>query len=374
MRITIDYTPALRQTAGIGRYTRGLVAALAKIDPENTYTLFCAGQAPEPTDWPPNFSVRASNVPARWLTAGWHRLGLPFPAERLTGACDIFHSPDFALPPLREARGVVTVHDLSFLRFPDQADPALRDYLQRIVPRAIERATRVLADSENTKADLVALLSVSPEKISVVPAGVEPRFRPVRDTVKLNAVRARYKLPQWFILAVGTLEPRKNLARLISAYAQLRRQTGLPHALVIAGKEGWLFQGIYDRVAGEGLADHVHFPGFVADEDLPALYTLADLLAFPSLYEGFGLPPLEAMACGTPVVSSNNSSLPEAVGAAALQVDAEDVDGLADAMARVLGNANLRIRLADLGHAQAARFTWAEAAGKLLEAYRLTAA
>ncbi len=232
----------------------------------------------------------------------------------------------------------------------------------------------MLADSESTKRDLIELLHVPAEKISVVPAGVEPRFRPVRDTVKLSAVRSQYDLPQWFILSVGTLEPRKNLTRLISAYAQLRRQTGLPHSLVIAGKEGWLYQGIYDQVAKEGLTEHVRFPGFIADDDLPALYTLADLLAFPSLYEGFGLPPLEAMACGTPVVASNNSSLPEAVGAAALLVDAEDVDGLADAMARVLGNANLRVRLADLGRAQAARFTWTEAAHRLLDAYRLTAA
>jgi glycosyltransferase involved in cell wall biosynthesis len=172
---------------------------------------------------------------------------------------------------------------------------------------------------------------------------------------------------------VGTIEPRKNLSRLIAAYAQLRRQTGLPHALVIAGKEGWLFQGIYEQVTRECLTESVLFPGFVADADLPALYTLADVLAFPSLYEGFGLPPLEAMACGTPVVTSNNSSLPEAVGSAALLVDAEDTDGLAEAMARVLCDPSLQARLAELGQKQAARFTWPEAARRLLDAYHLTA-
>ena len=315
--------------------------------------------------------MRTSNVPARLLTAGWHKLGLPLSAERLAGDCDIFHSMDFTLPPLRAARGVVTVHDLSFLRLPDCADPGLRDHLRRVVPRAVERAVRVLADSESTKADLIELLDVAPEKISVVPGGIEPRFRPVRDALKLDAVRARYRLPQWFILTVGTVEPRKNMARLISAYDQLRRQTGLPHALVIAGRDGWLFQPVHDQVTREGLGEYVQFAGFVADEDLPALYTLADLLAFPSLYEGFGLPPLEAMACGTPVVTSNNSSLPEAVGAAALTVGAEDVEGLTDAMARVLCDANLRVRLSDLGRAQAARFTWEMAARKLLDAYRL---
>lgn len=373
MHITIDYTPALRQTAGIGRYTKGLVAALADLDRANEYTLFCAGQTPENQAWPENFAVRASNVPARWLTAGWHKLGLPLPAEQLAGPCDIFHSPDFTLPPLRAARGVVTVHDLSFLRLPQHADPGLRAYLQKTVPRSVERACRVLADSQSTCDDLAELLAVPPEKVSVVPAGVEPRFRPIRDAVKLDEVRARYHLPRWFILSVGTIEPRKNLSRLISAYAQLRRQTGLPHALVLAGKQGWLYQDIYNQVQREGLSEHVQFIGFVADDDLPSLYTLADLLAFPSLYEGFGLPPLEAMACGTPVITSRNSSLPEAVGSAALMVEAEDTEELADAMARVLGNANLRIRLADLGRAQAARFTWAEAAKKLLLAYQLAA-
>jgi len=374
VHITINYTPALRQGAGIGRYTRGLVAALAEIDQENQYTLFCAGQEPERTDWPANFTVRVSNIPARWLTVSWHRLRLPLPAEQLAGACDIFHSPDFTLPPLRDARGVVTVHDLSFLRLPQCAAPGLRAYLERTVPRAVGRAQRVLADSMSTRNDLIELLAVPAEKISVVPAGVEPRFRPVRETIKLTEVRARYKLPQWFILSIGTLEPRKNFPRLIAAYAQLRRQTGLPHELVIAGRRGWLYQEIYDQIAKEGLSERVHLPGFIADDDLPALYTLADLVAFPSLYEGFGLPPLEAMACGTPVVTSNNSSLPEAVGSAALMVDAEDIEGLADAMARVLGNANLRVRLADLGRAQAARFTWQGAAQKLLEAYELAAA
>ncbi len=373
MHITIDYTPALRQAAGIGRYTRELVAALTRLDRANEYTLFCAGESPPAGDWPANFQVRTSNVPARWLTAGWHRLGLHLAAEAFTGTCDLFHSPDFTLPPLKNARGVVTVHDLSFLRCPEHADPGLRDFLTRTVPRSVARASRVLADSESTRADLIELLGVEPEKISVVPAGVDARFRPVRDTLKLAQVRQRYHLPEWFILFVGTLEPRKNLARLITAYGQMRRHTGLPHQLVIAGKPGWLYQGIYEQVVKEGLSENVRFIGFVADEDLPALYTLADLLAFPSLYEGFGLPPLEAMACGTPVVASNRSSLPEAVGPAGLLVDPEDIDALADALARVLGNASLRVRLADLGRAQAARFTWQAAAERLLEAYRLAA-
>jgi glycosyltransferase involved in cell wall biosynthesis len=369
MHVTIDYTPALGQGAGIGRYTRGLVSALAKIDSENRYTLFSAGQESSEREWPENFSERRVNIPSRWLTVGWHRLRLPIAAERLSGDCDIFHSPDFVLPPLRAARGIVTVHDLSFMRVPECAEPKLRQYLEKSVPRAVKDAHFVLADSLNTKTDLIALLDVPAEKIGVVPPGVDQHFRAVRETVKLAQVRTRYHLPEWFILAVGTLEPRKNYPRLISAYARLRRHTGLPHQLVIAGGKGWLYDEIYQQIAREGLDEHVHFPGYIDDADLPALYTLADLLAFPSLYEGFGIPPLEAMSCGTPVVTSNNSSLPEVVGSAAIMIDAEDVDALADAMARALGNANLRVRLSDLGRAQAARYTWETSAKRLLSVY-----
>ena len=314
--------------------------------------------------------MRHTRLPARALTIAWHKLNLPVPVERLSGISDIFHSPDFTLPPLKAARGVVTIHDLSFLKLPHCADPGLRDHLTENAPRAVARAERVLADSENTRQDVINLLGVPEDKVSVVYAGVEGRFRPVRDVDQLARVREHYELPELFILFVGTIEPRKNLGRLISAYSDLRRHTGLPHQLVISGANGWLYHDVYEQVTREGLSEDVHFPGFVADEDLPALYTLADLFVFPSLYEGFGLPPLESMACGTPVIASDNSSLPEVLGAGALLVLAEDTAAITDAMARVLGDATLRARLADLGRAQAARFTWEGAARQLMNAYR----
>jgi glycosyltransferase involved in cell wall biosynthesis len=372
VHITIDYTQALRQGAGIGRYTRGLVDALAELDRVNTYTLFCAGQAPTRVDWPANFRVRVAPLPARWLSIGWHRLHLPVPAELLAGPCDVFHSPDFTLPPLARARGVVTVHDLSFIIVPDCADAKLRAYLNKAVPRSVRRATRVLADSANTSSDLMRLLNVPAEKISVVQAGVEPRFQPIRDPSQLAAVRTRYRLPDHFILSVGTLEPRKNFARLIEAYAALRRETApgvdVPR-LVIAGGPGWLYEDIYAEARRQEVTDSVCFTGFIADADLPALYSLADLFVFPSLYEGFGIPPLEAMACGVPVVCANNSSLPEAVDGAALLVNALDTAALTHAMSQVLVDPTIRARLIERGHAHATRFTWYAAARQLLSAY-----
>ncbi len=370
--IAIDYTPAIRQTAGIGRYTRGLVGALAELDRDNAYTLFCAGGRPAEEDWPANFRVRTSPLPARWLTAAWQRLKLPLPAEWLAGSADIFHSPDFTLPPLARARGVVTVHDLSFLRLPECADPGLRAYLEAAVPRSLHRADLILADSSHTRADLVELLGIPKEQISVVPGGVEARFRRVTDSDALARVAQTYSLPPRFILSVGTLEPRKNFARLIASFALLRRQQpNLRQHLVIAGKPGWLYDEIFAQVAVAGIGDCVHFAGFVADADLPALYSLADLFAFPSLYEGFGLPPLEALACGTPVVAADNSSLPETLGDAGLLLPANATEQWAATLGRVLSDPELSANLSRLGPPQAARFTWQSAAEKLIAAYRL---
>jgi len=399
MRIAIDYTPAMRQGAGIGRYTRGLVAALAELDRSNEIVLFAVtpvgrgravatsqqvGTRPESTaqtagaglargilredGLPANFSVARVLLPYRLLTILWHRLSVPVPAELFTGPVDLFHSTDFVLPPLRRARGLITVHDLAFLRLPECADPGLRAYLSQAVPRSASRAQHILADSQNTRQDVMDLLKVPAEKVSVVPAGVEERFRPVQDEAELNRVRQRYSLSEPFILSLGTLEPRKNLARLIEAHARLRRRVPAAPMLVIAGGRGWLYEGILST-ARRYPADAVRLIGFVADEDLPALYTLARAFAFPSLYEGFGLPPLEAMACGTPVLCSNRPSLPEVVGDAALLADAEDTDAWSDALESVLHDPALRSDLAERGRRQARLFTWNRAARILLSVY-----
>jgi glycosyltransferase involved in cell wall biosynthesis len=301
------------------------------------------------------------------LTILWHRLRLPIPVEWFTGPIDIFHATDFVLPPVRQARTILTVHDLTFMRLPECAEAGLRAYLDKVVPRSIQRADLVLADSQSTKKDLIELLGVSPDKIEVVYAGVERRFRPMEGEMALHRVKKRYGLNFPFILSLGTLEPRKNFTRLIEAYA-LMRDRGLK--LVIAGGKGWLYDEIFAKVEELGLEDKIIFPGFIADEDLPALYNLAKIFVFPSLYEGFGLPPLEAMACGTPVVTSDRPSLPEVVGGAGLMVEATDDQELARAMERVLTDENLRREMREKGLRQAAKFTWEAAAEKLLDVYR----
>jgi glycosyltransferase involved in cell wall biosynthesis len=378
MRIGVDYTAAVRQGGGIGRYTRNLIRALSELDGESRYTLFVAGGWGDGDglgQWPENFRVRSVPISDRWTTILWQRLRLPLPIQLMTGPLDLFHSPDFVLPPVGHTPAILTVHDLSFLRVPRFFVPGFREYLEGAVRRAVRHAGHILADSESTRRDLIELLGVEPERASVLYPGVEPRFRPIEDAELPNWVRARYDLPGRFVLGLGTLQPRKNFDGLIEAFGRLLAARGdEPEIaglhLVIAGGRGWMYEETLALPARLGLGNRVHFPGFVADDDLPALYNLAAAFAFPSWYEGFGLPVLEAMACGTPVVAADNSSLPEAAGEAALRVNAGDADGLADSLGLLLVDSTLRGRLVAAGYEQARHFTWQGAAEQLLAAYR----
>lgn len=382
MRIGIDYTAAVRQGGGIGRYTRNLVRALAELDAaepdvDNRYTLFVAGgwgegDGLEP--WPENFRVRSVPISDRWLHILWQRLRLPLPVQAITGRLDLFHSPDFVLPPLGRTPAILTVHDLSFMRVPQFFVPGFRDYLEGAVSHAIKRARHILADSESTRRDLIELLAVEPERVRVLYPGIETRFRPIEDTEELARVRARYDLPERFVLGLSTLQPRKNFDGLIQAFGRLLAARGdepeiADLHLVIGGGKGWMYEDILALVDRLGLGERVHLPGFVGDADLPVLYTLAAVFAFPSWYEGFGFPVLEAMACGTPVVAADNSSLPEAMGEAGLMVDAGNVDALVEALGCLLVDEALRARLVPAGRKQARRFVWETAARQLLDVY-----
>ena len=370
-RIAIDYTAAIHQTAGIGRYVRELVRALADLRPAADVRLFVAGtQENDLPGWPGGFTYRLTRLSDLTLARLWHKARVPVPVETWTGRVDLFHATDFTLPPLLPGtHSVLTVFDLSFARYPNLTMPGMQRYLTRVVLRSACRADRVIAISEATKADLCDLYSIDPRRISVVYPGVEPRFHPAEEPAAERAVRARYGLGDGpFILTVGTLQPRKNHARLVEAFARI----GPRYRLVIAGGRGWAYQEVSERVAQLGLDDRVIFPGYVDDADLPGLYRAASALAYPSLYEGFGLPVLEAMACGTPVMAADTSSLPEVVGEAGLLVDPLDVDALAGALVRLLEDEPLRARLREQGIRQAADFTWARAAAETWEIYRST--
>lgn len=372
MKIGIDYTSALTQGAGIGRLTRGLVHAVERIDRDNDYTLVVP-RVKRRIDIGPlatNFQVRQLPFGERAMIVLWHRLRLPFPVESFVGKLDIYHSPDFVLPPVQKARTVLTVHDLSFVHYPEAAPKSLVGYLNRVVPRSVSRADLVVADSESTKQDLIEQFNVDAGRIRVVYGGVDERFKPDEDAQNREEIALRYGMQLPALLAVGTLQPRKNLDRLIDAFVLLRDRGNLTHRLYIAGAAGWSYSDLFVKIEELGLQPFVRFLGYVADEDLPALYSLADVFVYPSLYEGFGLPVLEAMACGTPVVCSNVSSIPEVGGDAAIYCDPLDVESIAAGIERALGDRELRKKMIGLGREHASEFTWASAGRALLSVYR----
>lgn len=371
--IAVDYTPAVRQQAGIGRIVRGQVEALVRLNPGYEIRLFIAGPVNSAQRARAPLPLYATPVSERNLVRIWHRLDIPFPrVEWFTGGpLDLFHATDFVLAPTRARRKLLTIHDLAFLFYPDAALPSLHHYLNVVVPRSVRRADGIIADSHHTACDLTEQWGVPPERITVVQGGVDhTHFRPVQDPQKQQQVRRRYAIgDRPFILALSRLEPRKNFARLIEAFALARAEANLPHRLVIAGSKGWLYEAIFRRVEELKLHEHVHFTGFVEDADLPALYSAAEFFAYPSLYEGFGLPIVEALACGTPVLTGDNSCLPEAGGPGALYVKAEEVRSIAEGLVRLATDDGLRHRLRKAGLQHAAQFTWERSARRLLEAY-----
>lgn len=372
MRIGIDYSPAALQGAGIGRYTRGLVDALLPLlaADDEVVLLVPAGALPfARRSWPRQVSLRRLPLSERILTIAWHRLRLPLPADWFSGPVDVFHAPNFLLPPLRRGKRILTIHDLAFFVTPQYAYPPLQRFLARAVPRSIAAADHVLADSQASKDDAMRLFGLRSQQITVVGAGVEARFRQL-EPGQCAAVRQKLGLDWPFVLGLSTLEPRKNFDGLIRAFAQARRQAGFPHHLVIAGSKGWMSEPIFAEVQRQDVADVVHFLGFVPDEDLPALYNLADLFAFPSHYEGFGIPVLEAMACGTAVLCSDTSSLPEIAGDAAFLVPTDDAPALVAGLSLLLTDDRARAELAQRGPAQARRFSWQAAATQLYDVYQ----
>jgi glycosyltransferase involved in cell wall biosynthesis len=308
--------------------------------------------------------------PTRWPTARpiarivWEQLVQPLVAAR--ERLDLLHGLAFVAPLMRSCSTVVTVHDLSFALFPEFFRGANAAYLRLFTRISCRRAARIIAVSENTRADVMRLYGAPGERVEVIPHGVDPAFHP-RPAAEVAEFRRARALPERFVLFVGTLEPRKNLVKLIEAFSNLPVSN---LKLVLVGGKGWYYDQIFAAVERLNLKDRVIWAGYVPNGDLPMWYNAADVFAFPSRYEGFGMPVLEAMACGAPTVTSTTSSLPEVAGDAALTVPPDDVGALADALHRALEDAELRQELRAKGIARAARFTWEEAARRTAVVYR----
>lgn len=355
--------------AGINWYIYHMLHHLPDADPELRYTAFL---------YEPRFSPRqgmrvvrsswATTTPARRIV--WEQLVAPWMLSR--ERVDLMHAMAFVAPFFSPCPTVVTVMDLSFMLFPDAFTPSKRTYLRWMTRLSVRRASQVIAISASTRQDVIACLQVPEQRVQVIYCGVEDRFRPLPAAV-VEAFRRQKGLPERFILFLGTIEPRKNIPHLIAAFARLcaaapQEMAGIH--LVLAGGKGWLAEEVFARGADLGMADRIHFVGYVPEDEKPLWYNAALCFCYPSLYEGFGLPPLEAMACGTPVIVSDASSLPEVVGNAGLIVPSHDTDALGEALHSLIGDANCRADLSRRGQERARLFSWARAAQETVDLYR----
>ncbi len=368
MRIGVDARLLYHQPAGISRYTHHLLQAMAALNDSDQFVLFQHRKARQPL-------VRQSNFRRVSLFAPVHtRLEqYMLPVELFGYALDLLHSPDF-IPPLHSpVRSVITVHDLAFLHWPNFLTKTSAAYYGQI-DRAVQHARHIIVPSEHTKHDLIGQLGAPDEKVSVIYEAADPAFGPLPMHEAQEHVVAKFKIPRSYILFVGTVEPRKNVNGLLQAYRILRdRYNMTTTGLVIAGSQGWLYEETMELVSRLKLNGSTHFLGRVSDQDLHRLYVGARCHIHPAHYEGFGLPPLEAMACGTPTIVSNVSSLPEVVQDAALLVHPDDWEEIAVAMHRLLTDAELHAELRRKGLARARCFSWELAARKTLEVYEQVA-
>jgi glycosyltransferase involved in cell wall biosynthesis len=356
--------------AGINWYIYNLLYRLPDAGPELRYTAYLHE---------PRFAPRQGMDVARpgWSTATpWRRIAweqLVAPSVLRRDRVDLLHAMAFVSPLMSPCPTVVTVLDLGFLYYPEAIKRGRRLYLQWMTHLSVRRARRVIAISANTRRDIIARFRVAPERVETVYCGVDRRFQPL-PAQDVAAFRQQKGLPERYILFLGTIEPRKNVTSLLSAYAQLVERapvetSGL--ALVIAGAKGWFYRDVFTQVEALGLAQRVHFPGYVPEAEKPMWYNAATCFCYPSLYEGFGLPPLEAMACGVPVITSDTSSLPEVAGDAARMVPPLDVDALCTALHELVTKPSLRAELAQRGRRQAQRFSWEQAARQTVQIYHL---
>ena len=364
----LDMRPGYRQ-AGVSRYIEYLLRELPSASPHRF--IVYAGRHSQSENGSfedrPGLRFTTSLLPTgrpetRIL---WEQFSAPFALER--DKIDVVHATVNVAPLMSGRPVVVTVHDLAFLRFPEQYPGVKQRYLTAMTRRSVEHAERVIAVSSSTRADVIHFYNVEPERVVVVPNGLDPAMRSIDDDAERTSFRHRHDLPERFILFLGTLQPRKNLIALMRAWARLDSATRLP--LVVVGAQGWMYEPILDEARALGVAGEIVFKGFAEPRDLPYWYSSATIFVYPSLYEGFGMPVVEAMACGAPVIASNTSSLPEVAGDAAMLINPTDVEALRGAIASLSERDDLRRSMRERGFFQASQFSWKRTARETASVY-----
>ncbi|HET9479720.1 MAG TPA: glycosyltransferase family 1 protein [Pyrinomonadaceae bacterium] len=367
MRIAIDAHSVGAKLAGNESYAVNLIEALAQVDNVNDYTLYVTTTEAHDRfhDRWPNFKVQTTRPHTPLI-----RIPLTLSAELRKHPVDVLHV-QFTAPPFCPCPVVVSIHDLSFEHLPQTFHRRSRTQLRLTVRHSARRADRILTLSEHTRGDIIETYRIDPEKITAIPLAAPAHFGPIADDKELQRVRHTYGIDRDYVLSVGSIQPRKNLVRLINAYASLRGvHTGNSFPkLVIVGKRAWLYDETLRALEETGVRDSVVLTGYVPESDLPPLYSGALCFVYPSYFEGFGLPPLEAMKCGAPVIVGNATSLPEVVGDAGLQVDPFDVSAIAAAMDRLINYPELRTQLSAKGQKRAEMFDWRETARQTLKVY-----
>lgn len=368
MRVGLDGYPLSEPRTGVGHYTLELARALALSYPSDQFELVSpqpfAGAVVEDNQLPNLSFVKAKSSSIR---GHWWSVGLPLYAKR--AAFDLFHGTNYELPLWHNRRSVLTIHDLSTLRYPQLHRRRLVRRARARLPLAVKLATAIVTPTETVKQEVCKQFRITPERVTPIHEAPRSIFRPM--TLDESAeVRGRLDIEDDFLLFVGTLEPRKNLLTLLKAFAQVLDEISLRPQLVIAGSEGWLMDATDAFITSSGISERLRFTGYLQDEELRALYSSCKAFVYPSLYEGFGLPPLEAMSCGAPVIASRIGALQEILGDAAILNDALDVDSLVRAIKDILGNDRRREELSSAGFKQVAKFSWDKTAQLTYQVYQ----
>jgi len=368
MKIGIDATAVPPKPMGAGLYILYLIRELADLESDHVFVVFAQDYLK------PFFAnINSPHITFRWVHSMHPAVRLfweqtVFPGLIRREKLDLLHSPHYTMPLSKPVPQIVTYHDLIFFLYPEVHTREKRVFFPWMIRRSARKADLIITDSDSTKRDAAKLLDIPMGKMVTVPLGYQPVFEPIDDEKKLADVRDGYHLPDKFVLYVGAIEPRKRVPLLLKAFSRLVRK-GYPHHLVIPGKPGWLVGDLGPLMDELAVRERVALLGYVPYEKLPAIYNLADCFVYPSVYEGFGLPPLEAMACGVPVITCNISSMPEVVGEAAILVPPDDEDALVDAMVNVLENTSVRETLRAKGLARAGQFSWKKTAIETLALY-----
>ena len=360
MRIAINGLLINKTSAGIGHYGYEIIKKLEK-NKEFDFTFFLQNSIQIDSK-----AIYRKNYPSSMYRILDEQIGM----IRQYKSFDLIHFIDYGAPivPIRTPF-IITIHDLTYYKQPNAFTLGSRMIKKAISPISIKHASRIIADSENTKRDIVEFFPKMEKKVKVIYPGTS-MFGEIKDTNIIEEVKEKYRIVGKYILYMGTLEPRKNLIRLIEAYHTLVNEEKIEEKLVLAGKKGWMYNDIFAKVIELNLQERVLFTDYISEEDKPALYSGAKVFVYPSLYEGFGLPPLEAMSCGTAVVVSNRSSLPEVVGDAGIYVNPYDVDSIAQGIYSALANKGLRQDLAGRGIEQAKLFSWEKTVDQIIEVYK----